>query len=50
MPNVVILAEFVVFCVVPFYIEFGLNSQEVNIYMAVSALCSLLAAVCMILS
>lgn len=49
MPNVVILAEFVVFCVVPFFIEFGLGSQDVGIYMAVSGVCSLLSAGCMAL-
>lgn len=45
-----ILAEFVVYCIVPVYIQFGLNSQEVNLYMLVSGFSCVLSTVCSLLA
>lgn len=43
------LAEFIVYCVVPVYIQFGLHSQDVRMYMLASGLSCILSTVCSLL-
>lgn len=44
------LAEFVMYCLVPVYIQFGLDSQDVRVYMLVSGFSCVLSTICSLLA